>query len=181
MRAALFKQLHLQLRRHDIKRPVSFVSRNWADARAGEARPASVEEGQDIVAIGGIEFDWTKKRVTRMGRDIRVRKKEFYLLGLLISNPGRTFARDHIKRIVWWRSSIDLRTVDATIASLRRAINRGYLPDPIVTVLEHGYKFCESFDQVHSTWLAVGNRKLRLPKTIHKKTFASTSTAPKEH
>jgi DNA-binding response OmpR family regulator len=171
MTAVSFMRLPLQLRRHDI---LSYKRENGADTWAG----VSADKGQDIVAIGDIEFDWKKKSVTRMGRDMRLRPKEFYLLGLLISNPGRTYARDDIRRIVWWRSSIDLRTVDATIGSLRRAINRGYLPDPIATVLERGYKFCENFDQIHSTWLAGGNRKLRLSKTSRKKSLADTSTRP---
>ena len=173
--AVSFTRLPLQLRRHDIKRPLSFVRENGPDTWAAGV---SADEGQDIVAIGAIELDWTKKSVTRMGRDIRLRIKEFYLLGLLISNPGRTYAREDIRRIVWWRSSIDLRTVDATIGGLRRAINRGYLPDPIMTVLEQGYKFCESFDQIHSAWLAGGNRKLRLSKTRGEKTPAGTSARP---
>jgi DNA-binding response OmpR family regulator len=126
------------------------------------ARQQLSAEAEATLVIGDIEFDWTHKRVRRMGRDLRVGRKVFYLLGLLISNPGRTFSRAHIRDVVWWRSNISLRTVDATVRRLRQAINRGGLPDPICTVLRYGYKFSENFEQELLLWLERPRKKLRL-------------------
>jgi two-component system phosphate regulon response regulator PhoB len=120
------------------------------------ARPDSVVE------VGGIVFDWERGQVRRLGRDLRLAPKEFYLLGLLITNPGKIMSRQQIMRVVWSRSTINPRTVDVIVGKLRSSLNRGGVPDPIRTILGYGYKFSEDFEQEHSRWLARGRKKLRL-------------------
>ena len=139
----------------------------------GRSNSGDSTNDSDTLVIGGIEFDWTQKSARRLGRDLRLSPKEFYLLGLLMSNPGRVFTREHIRKIVWGHSKGDLRAVDATIARLRSSLNRHRLPDPVVTVLGYGYKFSDDFDQQHLFWLARGKRKLRL--SAHSKAIVLTA------
>jgi DNA-binding response OmpR family regulator len=130
-------------------------------ARDSSSRSPHAQEGK--VVVGDIEFDWTKRQVRRMGRSMRLSPKEFYLLGMLMSNIGRMFTREDIHKVIWWRRNVELRTVDATIARLRRAINRGNLPDPIYTVLGFGYKFREDFARECAHWHMGKKKKWRLP------------------
>jgi DNA-binding response OmpR family regulator len=125
---------------------------------SGAACPSG--QSDSVLWACGIEFDWEHRRASRFGRTLRLSIKEFYLLGLLISNPGKTLSREHILRVVWWRSSVGPRTVDAMIARLRRILTRGYLADPIRTVLGQGYMFSD--DAEFSRRAARPRKKLQL-------------------
>jgi two-component system phosphate regulon response regulator PhoB len=82
------------------------------------------------------------KRARRSGRLLRLRPKEFNLLELFILNSGAVLSREDIVRRAWRESTdLDIRTVDVTVGRLRKAVNRGWLPDPIRSVRGQGYKF----------------------------------------
>ncbi len=82
------------------------------------------------------------KRARRSGRLLRLRPKEFGLLELLILNSGTVLSREDIVKRAWHDSSdLDIRTVDVTVGRLRKAVNRGWLPDPIRSVRGQGYTF----------------------------------------
>jgi len=91
---------------------------------------------------GSIELDRVNKRARRSGRLLRLRPKEFGLLELLILNSGAVLSREDIVKHAWRDSSdLDIRTVDVTVGRLRKAVNRGWLPDPIRSIRGQGYKF----------------------------------------
>ena len=65
--------------------------------------------------------------------------------------------------MVWGTSArIELRTVDVMVSRLRKAITRGYLPNPVLSVRGSGYMPSETCEQEYRDWLAGGRRKLRL-------------------
>jgi DNA-binding response OmpR family regulator len=161
----MFALWFLQRKRFEIKRPMPSGIPYRAIAPTLPACVDLSERAETALEVGGIEFNWASKHVRRMGREVRLGRMEFYLLGLLISNPGRTFSREHIRRVLWWRPDIDPRTVDVVVGRLRRAINRRGLPDPIGTVVGYGYRFSENFEQEFSQWLARRRKKLRLKGT----------------
>jgi DNA-binding response OmpR family regulator len=68
--------------------------------------------------------------------------REFAVLELLMLNPNIALSRSVIATCVWGRSNVDLRTVDATISRLRKAINQDPHSDrPIRSVPGRGYQF----------------------------------------
>ena len=109
-------------------------------------RRANPERVASVLAIGDIELDRDKKRVTRSGRAVDLGPTEFRLLEFLMENPGRVYTREQLLDGVWGRDIyIDERTVDVHVGRLRRALNRGRASDPIRTVRGAGYSFDERF------------------------------------
>lgn len=76
--------------------------------------------------------------VTNNGQEITLAKKEFELLKLLVSKPGKVFKREEILNKVWGHEVIvGDRTIDVHIRKLREKIGSHY----IQTLKGVGYKF----------------------------------------
>lgn len=89
------------------------------------------------VAIGDIRIDIEQHQVIRGDEHITLPKKEFELLTLLISRPGKLFSRDEIFNKVWGvETVIGDRTIDVHIRKLREKIGNDF----IKTVKGVGYK-----------------------------------------
>jgi len=97
------------------------------------------EEDQDQKqTFGDLEINKTKFSVTYKGEDIVLAKKEFELLSLLASKPGRVFLRNEILQRVWGTDVIvGDRTIDVHIRKIRQKVGI----DLITTVKGVGYKF----------------------------------------
>ena len=112
-------------------------------------RRARPERVASVLNAGDIELNRDKKRVSRAGRDVPLGPTEFRLLEFLMENPGRVFSREQLLDRVWGRDVyIDERTVDVHVGRLRKALNRGRLPDPIRTVRGSGYAFNDRYGKV---------------------------------
>ena len=72
------------------------------------------------------------------GKEITLPRKEFELLGLLVSKPGRVFKREEILNKVWGNDTIvGDRTIDVHIRKLREKIGE----ELFKTIKGIGYKF----------------------------------------
>jgi len=90
------------------------------------------------LSIGNINIDPVKFMVTIDGNDVILAKKEFELLYLLASRPGRVFLRNEILSQVWGNDVIvGDRTIDVHIRKIRQKMGI----DCITTVKGVGYKF----------------------------------------
>jgi two-component system alkaline phosphatase synthesis response regulator PhoP len=88
--------------------------------------------------LGDLIIDREKFTVTYKGQEIVLAKKEFELLQLLASKPGRVFLRNEILNQVWGTEVIvGDRTIDVHIRKIRQKIGI----DLITTVKGVGYKF----------------------------------------
>ncbi|WP_181954746.1 response regulator transcription factor [Chitinophaga sp.] len=95
-----------------------------------------VEEQQ--LHLGDLVIDREKFTVTYKGVEIILAKKEFELLQLLASKPGRVFLRNEILNQVWGTEVIvGDRTIDVHIRKIRQKLG----VDLITTVKGVGYKF----------------------------------------
>jgi two-component system, OmpR family, phosphate regulon response regulator PhoB len=100
-------------------------------------RPVFAEE---VLSFADLIMDLAGHRVTRSGREVHLSPTEFRLLRQLLESPGRVFSRGRLLDLVWGRDQdVELRTVDATIRRLRRALNAGDEPDLLRTVRAAGY------------------------------------------
>jgi two-component system phosphate regulon response regulator PhoB len=100
-------------------------------------RPAFAAE---TLAFADLTMDLVAHRVARAGREIHLSPTEFRLLRQLLVCPGRVFSRDLLLDLVWDQNQdVELRTVDATIRRLRRALNAAGEPDLLRTVRATGY------------------------------------------
>lgn len=95
------------------------------------------DTGKNIV-VGNVTIDPVKFLVTINGQDVVLAKKEFELLYLLASRPGRVFLRNEILSQVWGNDVIvGDRTIDVHIRKVRQKLGI----DCITTVKGVGYKF----------------------------------------
>ena len=93
---------------------------------------------ESIVRFDGLEVDLEGMTITRGGNRVDLPKKEFELLRLLLTKPGKVFSRDEIYRRVWGSDVIvGNRTIDVHVRKLREKIGDQY----IKTVKGIGYKF----------------------------------------
>jgi len=85
-----------------------------------------------------LAVDPARFRVTRDGNEVHLTKREFAVLWHLVSLGGRVASREQILDGVWGlASSVDPRTVDAHIRTLRRKLGEGV----IETLIGSGYRF----------------------------------------
>jgi two-component system alkaline phosphatase synthesis response regulator PhoP len=117
-------------------RPRVFLSRVKALLRRSER--IDEVEGEDIINVGGLVIDRERVSVNKDGEVIALAKKEFELLQLLVSKPGKVFSREEIFNKVWGTDVIvGNRTIDVHIRKLREKIGDHY----IKTIKGIGYKF----------------------------------------
>ncbi|NJB84388.1 two-component system alkaline phosphatase synthesis response regulator PhoP [Lewinella marina] len=96
------------------------------------------EEGDSSIAIGDLEIDLEQILVRRGDERIELAKKEFDLLTLLATKPGKVFSREEIFNKVWGTDVIvGNRTIDVHIRKLREKLGDHY----IKTIKGIGYKF----------------------------------------
>jgi two-component system alkaline phosphatase synthesis response regulator PhoP len=96
------------------------------------------KENGKAISVSNITIDPMKFVVTIDHKDVILAKKEFELLYLLASKPGRVFLRNEILSQVWGQEVIvGDRTIDVHIRKIRQKLNL----DCITTVKGVGYKF----------------------------------------
>ncbi len=96
---------------------------------------------REVLKVGELVIDLEKYDVTMSGRRISLTYKEFQLLVLLASNPGRVYTRDVLLSQVWGYDYLGgTRTVDVHIRRLRSKIED---PDHsfVETIWNVGYRF----------------------------------------
>ena len=93
---------------------------------------------EPIIKIGNITIDKEQFLVKYQGEEVVLAKKEFELLLLLASKPGRVFLRHEILNQVWGSDVIvGDRTIDVHIRKIRQKLGL----DCIKTIKGVGYKF----------------------------------------
>ena len=96
------------------------------------------KENESIVKHGDLIINKESYLINYKGDDIFLARKEFELLSLLASKPGKVFLRNEILNQVWGTEVIvGDRTIDVHIRKIRQKLNL----DCITTVNGVGYKF----------------------------------------
>ncbi|MBK7808677.1 MAG: response regulator transcription factor [Saprospiraceae bacterium] len=98
----------------------------------------SEQEKSQITKFGDLEIDFEQFKVSVNNVDKGLAKKEFELISLLASKPGKVFKRNEILAKIWGNDVIvGDRTIDVHIRKLREKIGDSY----IQTMKGVGYKF----------------------------------------
>ncbi len=112
-------------------KPKLFISKVKATLRRLNTKP-------DVITHGDVEIDREKFVVRNKGVEISLPRKEFELLFLLASKPGKVFLRQEILSKVWGSEVIvGDRTIDVHVRKIRKKLNSDF----IHTVKGVGYKF----------------------------------------
>ena len=98
------------------------------------------EASEAILKIGSLVINRDEYKITLKGKEIILPRKEFELLSLLASKPGKVFKRDEILDNVWGNEVVvGGRTIDVHIRKLREKIG----DNSFKTVKGVGYKFVD--------------------------------------
>ena len=90
------------------------------------------------LVLGDLTINQDEYKIVKDGREITLPRKEFELLSLLTSKPGKVFKREEILETVWGSEVIvGGRTIDVHIRKLREKIG----DESFRTVKGVGYKF----------------------------------------
>ena len=117
----LISRIKALLRRYN---PDNIVSKNNVDTY--------------IIKAGKLTIDREAYLIIHDGVEIQLPKKEFELLALLASKPGKVFGRDEILKTIWGGDVVvGDRTIDVHVRKLREKLGEDY----IKTVKGVGYKF----------------------------------------
>ncbi|GGZ56196.1 MULTISPECIES: response regulator transcription factor [Mesonia] len=102
-------------------------------------RRLKAEEGEEnITTIGELTINRDEYKILKGKEEIILPRKEFELLSLLASNPGKVFKREDILNKVWGNEVVvGGRTIDVHIRKLREKIG----DKKFKTVKGVGYKF----------------------------------------
>ncbi|MCR5357680.1 MAG: response regulator transcription factor [Lachnospiraceae bacterium] len=102
----------------EIKARMDAVLRRSADRRKAE------DAGKDsVLNISDMRLELTNKRLFIAGREVNITVKEFEVLELLASNPGKVYSRDKLLELIWGLGYPGgSRTVDVHVRRLREKI-----------------------------------------------------------
>ncbi|HPF50364.1 MAG TPA: response regulator transcription factor [Draconibacterium sp.] len=123
-------------------RPKVLVSRVKALLkRSGEGAPIIPEVvDTNTISIGNLLIDKERYLIRIGDNEMILPRKEFELLSLLVSKPGKVFTREEIYFSVWGENVVvGDRTIDVHIRKLREKIGNNH----IKTLKGIGYKFVE--------------------------------------
>lgn len=98
-----------------------------------------------IIRLGGLEIDTDKRKVTLNETRVDLSPKEFDLIALLASNPGKSYNRKRLLNLVWGYDFEGYEhTVNSHINRLRGKIEEDISnPKFILTTWGVGYRFNE--------------------------------------
>jgi two-component system response regulator RegX3 len=96
----------------------------------------------DVLENGPLRLEIDARRCFLNDVEIKVRKKEFAMLRLFLSHPGRVITREHLINDVWGSDYVgDTKTLDVHIKRLRSLIETDpQAPAMITTVRGVGYR-----------------------------------------
>lgn len=121
-----------------------FIARAKAILRRVEAIQKEIGSDTDI-KVSDLVIEASKRKVTLKGERIELTPKEFDLLHLLASHPGKTYTREQLLNILWgYQYNGYEHTVNSHINRLRSKIEPDISkPKYILTSWGVGYRFNE--------------------------------------
>jgi len=125
--------------------PRQLVSRIRAHLRRRRLDSAAATGEQRKLEFTGLEVDLLRRQVLLWGEPVELTAKEYEVLVLLASYPGRVYDREQIMRHLWDGTFYgEARAADVHIQHIRKKIESDPKnPRYIQTVRGMGYKFAE--------------------------------------
>jgi two-component system, OmpR family, alkaline phosphatase synthesis response regulator PhoP len=114
------------------------------DVEMGRDTGAAVSD-EGMIARGELIIDRDKKKVTIRAQRLELTPKEFDLLALMASHPGKTFTRHELLEMIWGFAFQEYEhTVTSHINRLRIKLEKNLnKPEYILTTWGTGYRFAE--------------------------------------
>jgi two-component system alkaline phosphatase synthesis response regulator PhoP len=124
-------------------RPRELVSRVRAHLRRRRLDSKSGPQEQSKLEFPGLQVDLFGRQVLAEGKPVELTAKEFDVLSLLASHPGRVYSREQIMRHLWNGEFFgEARAADVHIQHIRKKIEPDARnPRYVQTMRGAGYKF----------------------------------------
>ncbi|MGC8875933.1 response regulator transcription factor [Thermus sp.] len=133
-----------------VDRKVSLLSEGADDYLVKPFHPAELlariqvqlrRKGEgEVFSVGRLELYPRRRQVFFGEREVRLSPKEFDLLSLLMSRPGRVFSRQEIEERIWGRPlGKDSNVLDVHVANLRAKLREAGAYGYLRTVRGLGY------------------------------------------
>lgn len=130
----------------ELKTRVDVFFRRW-DKKIG-IKPNVGQAGE--ILRGALKIDSVRRRVTLNENIINISRKEFDILQLLASSPGKVFSREMILENVWgveWDGFE--RMIDSHIKRIRSKLEKNSAqPEWIETIWGIGYRFTDNYENI---------------------------------
>lgn len=115
------------------------------------SRGRGMRRTRQILTWGGLQLDPSARKTTYDGLELKLNRKEYQLLELLLSQPRRVFSQSDIAERLW---ALDEPlpadgTVRSHMRSLRRKLEQAGLPELITTHYGQGYRLNPAGDSHH--------------------------------
>lgn len=122
-----------------------FIARVKAILRRTEMENSDKKIEKEVFEYDSLLIDPIKRKVTLDGKKIELTPKEFDLLYLFMSNPGKIYSRENLLNLVWgYEFSGYEHTVNSHINRLRTKIEADLtVPKYILTTWGVGYQFSD--------------------------------------
>lgn len=122
-----------------LVKPFSFVEL-IARIKSVLRRSQGGMQNSQPIKVGDLVLDPEMRMVTRAGKPIKLRLKEYVLLEFFMQNVNKVINRSMLIEKIWdYNAQLYSNTVDSHISSLRKKINAGYEKKLIETVHGVGY------------------------------------------
>lgn len=101
----------------------------------------STQTPSNQLIVGGLVLDQATKEVFVNGQSVRLTKKEFQILELLMSYPGKVYSAEEIYESIWEETAISTETIMVHVRRLREKIEANPKhPEYLKAVWGVGYK-----------------------------------------
>ncbi len=124
-----------------------FIARVKAIFRRTEAlrNGSAASDNSAVINFGDLEIDRERRKVQLKGKRLELTAKEFDLLLLFATHPGKTYTREQLLELVWgYQFNGYDHTVNSHINRLRAKIEQDMSkPKYILTAWGVGYRFAE--------------------------------------
>jgi DNA-binding response OmpR family regulator len=136
----LLARVRAILRRVALDSRVSGPQGDSSEGLGASSGLGSIPSAPEPIVRGPLRIDLARHSITINDEEVEMTPKEFDLLVLLASHPGRAFSREFLLEQIWGYEYDGLdRTVDTQITRLRKKL--GPLSEKLVTVWGVGYRF----------------------------------------
>jgi two-component system response regulator RegX3 len=114
-----------------------------ARMRAVLRRHQAISNNPEIITVGDIIIDPSRREVTKAGATVDLSRKEFELLALFASRLGHVVTREECIDALWWgQDLLDTRTLDTHVKRLRAKIEDDpAAPRHLITIRGVGFRF----------------------------------------
>lgn len=131
-----------------ITKPFSIrelMARVRANIRRSAVPVPMEEKTGSVIHIKDLTIDTDRHSVFRNGKEIELTEREYNIIHLMASEPGKVFSREELMREVWQYDYLgDLRTVDVAMRRFREKLEKNPAePEYIITRRGAGYYFAD--------------------------------------